>query len=228
MSSPEQPRFLSPSTRQKRQRPLGRLQPNPKLPLRQQVHEVMRFFHYSSRTEEAYWQWVVRFLRFHKRPGVAGATAWRHPKGLGAAAVTASWPHPATAGRAAAAMQNQALNALIFLYAEVLHRPLGELGDFARAHRPARVPEVLSRTEVARVLEAVEADYALPLRLLYGSGLRLMELLRLRVKDLDLERNQIVVRNGKGFKDRVTMVPESLRTALTEHLQRVRWPGQDP
>ncbi|MCW5554243.1 MAG: phage integrase N-terminal SAM-like domain-containing protein [Verrucomicrobiae bacterium] len=140
MSSPEQPRFLSPSTRQKRQRPLGRLQPNPKLPLRQQVHEVMRFFHYSSRTEEAYWQWVVRFLRFHKRPGVAGATAWRHPKDLGAAAVTAYLTHLATAGRVAAATQNQALNALLFLYGRVLEQPLTARINAVRASRPARVP----------------------------------------------------------------------------------------
>jgi integron integrase len=141
---------------------------------------------------------------------------------MGAAEVAEYLTHLATVGRVSASTQNQALNALIFLYAEVLHQPLGELGDFARATRPARLPEVLSRGEVRRVLEAVEADYALPLKLLYGSGLRLMELLRLRVKDLDLERGQIVVRDGKGAKDRVTMVPEALRAALGEHLERVR------
>jgi integron integrase len=103
-----------------------------------------------------------------------------------------------------------------------LHQPLGELGEFQRVRRPARLPEVLSRAETQRVLAAVEAEYALPLKLLYGSGLRLFELLRLRVKDLDLERGQIVVRDGKGSKDRVTMLPESLRPALAEHLTRVR------
>jgi integrase len=92
----------------------------------------------------------------------------------------------------------------VFLYGEVLHQPLGELGEFLRVRRPARMPEVLSRAETQRVLAVVEADYALPLKLLYGSGLRLFELLRLRVKDLDLERGQIVVRDGKGSKDRVT------------------------
>jgi integron integrase len=222
MSSSERPRFLSPSTRETRQRPLGRLQPNPKAPLRQQVHEVTRFFHYSQRTEETYWQWIVRYLRFHKRPGVEGPAGWRHPKELGATEVAAYLTHLATAGQVAASTQNQALNALVFLYAEVLHQPLGEVAEFARAQRPARVPEVLSRGEVARVLAAVEADYALPLRLLYGSGLRLMELLRLRIKDLDLERNQIVVRDGKGMRDRGTMIPERLQAGLEAHLERVR------
>ncbi len=224
---------LSPSTGPTRQRPLGRLQPNPTLPLRQQVAEVMRFFHYSQRTEEVYWQWIVRYLRFHKRPvapspqpspppGERETYGWRHPRELGAAEVAAYLTHLATVGRVSASTQNQALNALIFLYAEVLHQPLGEVGEFARAQRPARMPEVLSRAEVARVLDAVEPDYALPLKLLYGSGLRLMELLRLRIKDLDLERGQIVVRDGKGFKDRVTMVPERVQAELQTHLERVR------
>ncbi|HXG46414.1 MAG TPA: integron integrase [Methylomirabilota bacterium] len=201
--------------------------------MRQQVHEVMRFFHYSQRTEEVYWQWIVRYLRFHKRPvapsarpsppvGEGEKDGWRHPREMGAAEVTAYLTHLATVGRVSASTQNQALNALVFLYSEVLHQPLGELGEFARAERPARLPEVLSREEVKRVLAAVEADYALPLKLLYGSGLRLMELLRLRIKDLDLERNQIVVRDGKGMKDRVTMVPEKLKPELQTHLERVR------
>ena len=222
MSSPDRPRFLSPSMQETRQRPLGRLQPNPKLPLRQQVHEVMRFFHYSQRTEETYWQWVVRYLRFHKRPGVEGPAAWRHPKELGAAEVAAYLTHLATAGQVSASTQNQALNALVFLYAEVLHQPLGELAEFARAQRPARVPEVLSRAEVARVLEAVEADYALPLRLLYGSGLRIMEALRLRVKDVDFAMKQITVRDGKGAKDRVTTFASSMIALLQNHLPKVK------
>lgn len=254
MISENAPRFLSPHPQQRRQRPLGRLKPNPKSPLREQVREVMRFFHYSQRTEDTYWQWIVRYLRFHRRPTAprpspgagaprpspgspshplpsdgrgespapAGEGTWRHPRELGAAEVAAYLSHLATAQKVSAATQNQALNALVFLYAEVLHQPLGEVSEFARAQRPARVPEVLSRAEVARVLAAVERDYALPLRLLYGSGLRLMELLRLRIKDLDLERGQIVVRDGKGFKDRVTMVPDKLRLELQQHLEAVR------
>lgn len=222
MNSPKSPFELSPNTQQKRQRPLGRLQPDPKASLQEQVREVMRFFHYSHRTEETYWQWIVRYLRFHKRPGVDGASAWRHPRELGAPDVSAYLSHLATIGQVSASTQNQALNALVFLYAEVLHQPLGEVAEFARAQRPVRVPEVLSRKEVAQVMAAVDADYALPLRLLYGSGLRLLELLRLRVKDLDLERGQLVVRDGKGFKDRVTMVPDKLNGELRGHLATVR------
>jgi integron integrase len=190
--------------------------------LREQLREVMRFFHYSGRTEETYWQWVVRFLRFHRRPGSPGPEAWRHPRELGAAEVSSFLSHLATGLHVSASTQNQALNALVFLYGEVLNQPLGEVGDFARVRRPPRAPEVLSRAEVARVLAAVEPDYALPLQLLYGTGLRLMELLRLRVKDLDLERRQIIVRDGKGFKDRVTMVPEKLVVALGEQIVKAR------
>jgi len=109
MSSQNQPAFLSSNPGPKRLRPLGRLQPNPKLPLQQQVHEVMRFFHYSARTEETYWQWISRYLRFHKRPGVAGAAAWRHPREMGAAEVSAYLAHLATGGQVAASTQGQAL-----------------------------------------------------------------------------------------------------------------------
>ena len=210
--------------------------PNPKLKLSAQVHEVMRFFHYSPRTEETYWHWIERYLRFHRRepptphpgplPSLGGSgegeKLWRHPRELGAAEVAAFLSHLATVGKVAAATQNQALNSLVFLYGEVLHQPLGDLADVARVSRPARLPEVLGREAVTRLLDAVEADYQLPVRLLYGSGLRLLELLRLRVKDVDLERRQITVREGKGQKDRVTMLPESLREVLAGHLRRTR------
>jgi len=222
-------------TPQMRQRTLGRLTPNPKAKLRDQVHEVMRFFHYSVRTEETYWQWIVRFLKFYRRktgehptsniqhPTSSGEQAgWRHPREMGASEVKEFLTHLAVELNVSASTQNQALNALVFLYEEVLHQPLGEIGDFMRVRRPARMPEVLSRAQVTRVLEAVEVAYRLPLSLLYGTGMRLFELLRLRVKDLDLERRQITVRDGKGFKDRVTMVPEKLVAALGEHLVAVR------
>lgn len=212
---------LSPIRGPTRHRPQGSLTPHPKASLREQVHEVMRFFHYSPRTEETYWQWIVRFLRFHKRAGT-GPEAWRHPREMGATEVAAYLSDLATRLRVAPATQNQALNALVFLYGEVLHQPLGEIGDFARVARARRIPEVLSREETARVLAALEPDYALPLQLLYGSGLRLMELLRLRIKDLDLARRQIAVRDGKGAKDRVTMVPEALVEPLQRHLAGVR------
>lgn len=218
----------SPSAPGSRQPPREKLVPNPSAPLREQLREVMRFRHHSPRTEVAYWQWVERYLRFHKRAGVAGAEAWRHPRELGGAEVVAFLSHLAQERSVAASTQNQALNALVFLYGEVLHQPLGELDEFARARRPARWPEVLTREEARRVLAAVDPAYRLALRLLYGTGLRLMELLRLRVKDLDLERRQITVRGGKGDKDRMTMVPESLVAELGAHLEDLRGRhGQD-
>ena len=232
--------FLSDKTKQKRpssaeaqtpaaqctRRAKEKIIPNPKARLRDQVHEVMRFHHYSGRTEETYWQWIVRFLQFH-RGGEnedsprSSQQGWRHPREMGAAEVHEYLSHLATARNVSASTQNQALNAMVFLYGEVLHQPLGEIGEYARAQRPRRVPEVLSRKETERVLAAVDAAYALPLKLLYGSGMRVMELARLRIKDLDLERRQIAVRDGKGFKDRVTMVPEKLVNELREHLVEV-------
>ena len=187
--------------------------PNPKLRLQEQLQEVMRFHHYSVRTEEAYWQWIKRFFFFHDK---------RHPKDLEPAAVSAFLSHLATHEQAARATQQQALNAIVFLYRDVLLKPLGVLPDLTRSNRPPRLPEVLTKAEVQRVLALADTRYALALRLLYGTGLRLMELVRLRIKDVDFERNQIVVRAGKGGKDRVTMLPEALRTVLGEQLARVR------
>jgi integrase len=186
--------------------------PNPKAKLRDQVHEAMRFFHYSRRTEEAYWGWITRFLKFHRTspasngPQVEAATSvgWRHPREMGAAEVAAFLSHLASERDVAASTQNQALNGLVFLYGVVLRQPLGELGEWARVQRPARLPAVLSKEEVARVIAAVVPEYQLAVRLMYGSGLRLLDLVRLRVKDLSLERRQILVRDGKGLKDRVT------------------------
>ena len=201
--------------------------PNPKVPLRQQLREVMRFFHYSHRTEVAYWHWIARFLRFSRvSPGVSdgsgGAPVWRHPRDLGAVEVAAFLTYLATDRNVAASTQNQALNALVFLYGEVLHQPLGPMSGLARVQRPPRLPTVLSRAEVERVLSAVAEPDRLPLRLLYGTGLRLFELLRLRIKDVDLQRRQIVVHDGKGAKDRVTMVPEVLVPELERHRAGVR------
>jgi integron integrase len=193
--------------------PQGGLMPNPKLRLREQVGEVMRFKHYSHRTEESYWQWIRRFILFHGK---------RHPREMGGAEVRVFLSHLATAEGLAGATQNQALNALVFLYREVLHQALGDIGEVERVQRRPKVPVVLSRAEVQQVLAAVTKEYQLPLRLLYGTGLRLMEMLRLRVKDADLERGQVIVRAGKGGKDRVTMLPESLRPAIEEQLKWVR------
>ena len=190
-----------------------RLWPNPKARLKEQFHEVCRFKHLAARSEEAYWAWVVRLVKHF------GSQI--HPKDLSGEQLAEFLTHLAAVGQVAASTQNQALNALLFLYREVLHAER-VVAEFARVRRPARLPGVLSQAEVKALLGAVVAEYELPVRLLYGTGLRLMELLRLRIKDVDLERGQIVVHGGKGDKDRVTMLPESLRTAIGEHLKRVQ------
>ena len=179
------PRFAE-NTSISRIGPAEGLTPNPKAPLRQQVHEVMRFYHYAARTETAYWQWIVRFLRHWRgRPllspaqpapvsAVPRTDGWHHPREMGAAEVSAFLTHLATAHHVSGSTQNQALNALVFLYDQVLHQPLGELEEFARVRRLPRIREVLSPSEVNRLFEAMDPTYALPLKLLYGTGLRLM------------------------------------------------------
>jgi integron integrase len=200
------------------------LMPNPKAPLREQVREVLRFHHYALRTEKAYWQWIRRYLAFHRLSDRGGPhRGWRHPRELGAREVTQFLTHLALAGNVAASTQNQALNALVLLYEHVLQQPLGDLGDFARVNRPARRPVVLTPAETQRVLAALKPGTgAMIIRLLYGTGMRLMECLRLRIKDVDFARGRVVVRGGKGDKDRETMLPEALRPELQQHLQRVK------
>jgi integron integrase len=191
---------------------------NPKAKLLDQLREVLRVKHYSRRTEETYVGWVLRYLKFHRER----AGRWQHPRELGGTEVVAFLNHLANAEHVAAATQNQALNAVMFLYTSVLRIELGELDEFIRASRPRRVPVVLSRAEVVQLLNALEGTWRLMGQVLYGTGLRLMELLRLRVKDVDFERRLIIVRGGKGDKDRVTMLPEAVRSALEAHLRRVR------
>ena len=189
------------------------LVPNPQLRLRDQVREVMRFKHYSVRTEEAYWNWMRQFILFHGK---------KHPREMGDAQVHAFLTHLAKERNVAVATQNQALNALVFLYGQVLHQPLGQLEEFVRPSRPARLPVVLTQEEARRLLAAMPVRHALLARLLYGTGLRVMEGVRLRVKDVDFGAGQIAVRDGKGFKDRVTMLPDSLREPLQGQLERAR------
>ena len=177
------------------------------------VRDKMRAGHYSRRTEEAYSGWIRRFIKFH---------GGRHPRALAEPEVVAFLEDLAGPGQVSASTQNQALNALVFLYAHVLVRPLGRLGEFARAVRPVRLPVVLSQEEVRRLLAALEGTQRLIGQLLYGSGLRLLEGLRLRVKDVDLARLQVMVRSGKGDKDRVTMLPVTVAEALTGHLAVVK------
>ncbi len=195
-----------------------KFRPDPSKKLREQLHEVMRYFHYARRTELAYWHWIERFLRFHKQ----ARGRWQRPQVLREPEVAAFLSHLATERNVAAATQNQALNALVFLYAEVLDEPLGLVAGLEYATRPARLPVVLSRPDVRAVLTAVDEEYRLPLELQYGAGLRLLECLRLRVADVDLERRQVMVRDAKGFKDRMTVLPESLRLALAAQVKRNR------
>jgi integron integrase len=187
--------------------------PNPKARLLDQVREVIRVKHYSIRTEEAYVQWIKRFIFFHGK---------RHPREMGAGEIEAFLTDLAVQRKVAAATQNQALNALLFLYREVLHVELGEFSA-VRAKRPDRLPVVLTKAETAKLLAAMKpGTIGLMARLLYGTGMRLMECIRLRVKDLLFEENQIVVRDGKGSKDRVTMLPASVKVELEAHLERVK------
>ncbi|MGB8052784.1 MAG: integron integrase [Azonexus sp.] len=186
--------------------------PPPKL--LDQVRDRLRVKHYSIRTETQYLQWIKRFILFHDK---------RHPREMGAVEVEAFLTHLAVAGRVAAATQNQALSALLFLYREVLNIDLPWLDKVVRAKQPQRLPVVLTRQEVTAILDRMTGVHGLMARLLYGTGMRLMECVRLRVKDVDFERAEIVVRDGKGAKDRITMLPQALIGPLQDHL---RWRRQ--
>jgi integron integrase len=190
---------------------LPQSKPNPKLI--EQVRNVMRFKHYSLRTERAYWDWIERFIRFH---------AMRHPSEMGEAEVGAFLTHLAREGKVAASTQNQALSALLFLYKEVLKEEFGGLEGVERAKKPARLPVVLTRDEVHKIFAHLHGTTRLMAGLLYGSGLRLMECVRLRVKDVDFGYARIMVRDGKGARDRITMLPMNLAAQLQRHLQRVK------
>jgi integron integrase len=186
--------------------------------LLEQTRQVRRTKHYSPRTEDSYIRWIERFLRFHRDT----AGQWIHPRDMSAEHVEAFLTHLAARGRVAASTQNQALNALVFLFRDVIQKALGEF-DAVRARRPLRLPTVLSRDEVRRVLSAMEPGsvHGLMAKLLYGSGLRLMECCTLRVMDVDLDRGQIMIRSGKGDKDRVTMLPVGLREPFSAQIERV-------
>ena len=198
--------------------------PNPKVRLYDQCREVLRFHHYALRTEEAYLQWIRRYLKFHRSADWTGPQqGWRHPKEMGSAEVREFLTHLALRSDVAASTQNQALNALVFLYEQVLQSPLGDLSEAARVTRPPRLPAVLTHEETQRVLAALKpGTNGLIIRLLYGTGMRLMECLRLRIKDVDFARGRIIVREGKGDKDRVTMLPDKLKLELQRHLERVK------
>lgn len=182
-------------------------------PLLDQVRQRLRVKHYSLRTEQAYVVWIRRFILANDK---------RHPRQLGGVEVERFLTRLATESNVAAGTQNQALAALLFLYREVLGIHLPWMESVVRAKRPQRTPVVLSREEVARLLAMLDGQTWLMAALLYGTGMRLMECLRLRVKDVDFERNEICVRDGKGGKDRRVPLPQRLREALTLAAERVR------
>ena len=189
--------------------------PSPSRPPRlfDRVREAARVRHYSRRTESAYLAWIRRFIFFHGK---------RHPAEMGAPEITKFLSSLAVEGNVAASTQNQALSALLFLYRDVLEQDLPWLDDVVRAKRPARLPVVLTRDEVRTLLLQMHGVPRLMAMLLYGAGLRLLECAHLRVKDVDFARNQLVVRSGKGDKDRVTMLPAVVKAELTRHLEAVK------
>jgi len=189
--------------------PYGRRHPR----LLDQVREVIRMKRYSIRTEEAYVQWIKRFILFHDK---------RHPRDMGPEEIRQFLPHLAMTRRVAASTQNQALSAILFLYKAVLQQEIAWIDEIVWAKKPKRLPVVLTREEVKAVLQHLSGPTWLMASLLYGSGLRLSECLRLRVKDVDVAYHQITVRDGKGAQDRVTMLPERLRESLQAHLHTVQ------
>jgi integron integrase len=178
-----------------------------------QVRDVIRRKHFSIRTEQSYVDWIRRFILFHNK---------RHPREMAEAEVTEFLTYLAREGRVAASTQNQALSALLFLYKQVLKQEIGWLDGVERAKRPVRLPVVLTRDEVHKIFAHLHGTPRLMAGLLYGSGLRLMECVRLRVKDIDFGYARITVRDGKGAKDRVTMLPINLAKPLQRHLQKVQ------
>lgn len=187
------------------------VKPTPKL--FPSIVERLRVKHYSKRTEEAYVQWIKRYILHHGK---------RHPREMGVAEVEAFLTHLAVARNVSASTQNQAKSALLFLYKEVLGVELPWLDNVTQAKAPKRMPVVLNKPEVQALLNRLDGTMWLIASLLYGSGLRVMECLRLRVKDVDFVKREILVREGKGFKDRVTMLPAALIEPLKQHLLKVR------
>jgi integron integrase len=178
-----------------------------------QVRTAIRRKHYSIRTEDAYVDWIKRYIFFHHK---------RHPSEMAAPEMEQFLNHLAVEKNVAASTQNQALSALVFLYREVLKQDFEWMENLERAKKPERLPVVMTETEVRHVLAHLDGRHWLMASLLYGAGLRLMECVRLRVKDVDFEYRQITVRDGKGAKDRVTMLPESSLEVLKHHLEKIR------
>ncbi len=178
-----------------------------------QVREVLRYHHYAIRTEDAYVKWILAFIRFHGR---------KHPREMGKAEIEAFLSNLAVNKNCAKSTQNQALNAIVFLYKQVLDMPVAKDLAPIRSKKPVRLPVVMSRNEVAQVLSHMSGVTGLMAQLMYGGGLRLMEVVRLRVQDFDFENGLIMVRDGKGGKDRSTLFAKSLHKLILQHLEKVK------
>jgi integron integrase len=186
-----------------------------KLPKRllDQVRDKLRLKHYSIRTEESYLSWIKRFIFYHHK---------RHPKDMDKKEIEAFLTHLAVDLKVASSTQNQALNAILFLYRDVLHMDVDDQINAVRAKKPRKLPKVMTKSETSRVIGAMSGVHKLMAMMLYGCGLRTMECIRLRVKDINFEMNEILVRDGKGMKDRVTVLPDTVQLLLKEHLKRVK------
>jgi len=181
--------------------------------LRDQVRRVIRMRRYSRRTEKSYWLWIRQFIRFH---------GTRHPSTMGASEVREFLTWLAVHRNVAASTQNQALNALLFLYNQVLEQPLGNIGDAVRAKRPPRLPVVLQHDEAMAIIRELAMPYRMIASLMYGAGLRVVESTRIRVKDIDFSQRVITVRNGKGGKYRTTVLPDAIHESLQDHIDTIR------
>ncbi|MBN1350373.1 integron integrase [candidate division KSB1 bacterium] len=188
--------------------------PDPSLKLMDQVRQVLRYHHYSYKTEHAYCNWILRYLKFHGGK--------KHPRAMGKKEIEQFLSHLAGDGNVSASTQRQALNALVFLYRHVLDIPIDEELEHSRSKRHPRIPIVLTQQEVKSVLDQMQGIHLLMAKLLYGGGLRLMECVRLRVGDLDFEREKLYIRDGKGGKDRVTLFPKSIHEDLQIQLGNVK------
>lgn len=178
-----------------------------------QIREVMRYHHYSISTETSYVSWIVRYIRFNET---------RHPREMGKEEIERFLSHLAVNRDVSAATQNQAFHAIMFLYKHVLDMPIDEKVEAARSRKARRIPTVLSRDEVRRLLGAMRGTHRLMAELMYGSGLRVMEVVRLRVGDVDFDNHKVIVRDGKGNKDRATVFSNKLRESLTVHLAGIK------
>ncbi len=188
--------------------------PNPELKLMDQVRETLRYYHYARSTEKTYCQWILRYIYFYEKK--------RHPKEMGAREVERFLSHLASSENVAASTQRQALNALVFLYRDVLLMPLDNSIAPVRSKRKRRPPTVLTEEEVELILARMHGTHLLMAKLIYGSGIRLMECIRLRIQDVDFGHGNIFVRAGKGGKDRTTFLPRPIRKELRQHVEKVK------